>query len=93
MRVTHTLDWGRTPGGKRYAVCTCGWRAPARSKLTHGISDVRDHLGDLRRICAEQGWQWWMIKPLGLITVVPDELDDAQVAALGVSLPTVVGGP
>lgn len=72
-RVEHRLDWGVTPKTrKRYAVCSCGWRAPARTKLTHGLSDVRDHLADVKAKCAEQGWKWWMVKPLGLVTEEPD---------------------
>jgi hypothetical protein len=66
------MDWGRTPGGMRYALCTCGWRAPARRKLTHGMSDARDHVATIKRQCASQGWQWWMVKPLGIVTEEPD---------------------
>jgi hypothetical protein len=87
VRVEHRMDWGRTPAGKRYAVCACGWRAPARSKLTHGISDVRDHLGAVRRQCEAAGWAWWMITPSGLVTEVPDD----QVEIPGVALPHNVG--
>lgn len=81
VRVEHRIDWGQTPGTKkRYAMCTCGWRAPARSKLTHGISDVRDHLAEVKKRCAEQGWKWAMIKPNGLVTEEPDPpVEDARV--------------
>lgn len=91
VRVTHTMDWGRTPSGRRYALCSCGWRAPARAKLTHGMSDARDHLADVRRRCEAQGWSWWMVKPLGIVTEEPGEGDD-QGEDHGVSLPPVVGG-
>lgn len=71
------MDWGRTPAGKRYASCSCGWRAPARTKLTHGMSDVRDHLSLLRRQAQAQGWQWAMIgHGMGLV------LDDDPTATL-----------
>jgi hypothetical protein len=75
VKVEHRMDWGRTPGGKRYASCSCGFRAPARSRLTHGMSDVRDHLSALRRQAAAQGWSWSMIgHGMGLV------LDDDPVA-------------
>lgn len=93
MRVEHRFDWGRTPKGKRYAMCTCGWRAPARAKLTHGMSDVRDHMAAVKRQCAAEGWRWWMVDTVGLVTEEPargrviDQVEDD-----GVSLPTDVGG-
>jgi hypothetical protein len=68
VRVVHKFDWGQTPAGKRYATCSCGWRAPTRSKLTHGISDVRDHLAAIKAQCAAQGWQWWMLGRDSLVT-------------------------
>jgi hypothetical protein len=54
--MRHTPDWGQTPTGKRYAVCSCGFRAPARAKLTHGLSDIRDHFAEVKREAAEKGW-------------------------------------
>lgn len=89
MRVTHEMDWGQTPGGKRYARCSCGWRAPVRSKLTHAMSDVRDHLSGIRRQCKEAGWAWWMVKG-GLVTEEPDPSDLEELAGPGVSLPADV---
>ena len=93
--MEHRLDWGVTPKTrKRFAVCTCGWRAPARSKLTHGISDVRDHLRDVKAECAAQGWRWSMIKVGGLVVEKPDPAAaPAEIAeSSGVSLPRVSAG-
>jgi hypothetical protein len=94
-RVTHAMDWGQTPSGKRFAACSCGWRAPVRSKLTHGMSDVRDHLRDVRKRQDELGLGWWMVRGAGLVTeeLEPeDELArDQVVGEPGVSLPHDVG--
>jgi hypothetical protein len=86
MRVSHRVEWGKTPSGKRYAACSCGWRAPARTKLTHGLSDVRDHLGDVRRRCEAQGWTWRMVKGGTLVTEEPDEPSPKIVCDTPVSL-------
>ena len=52
----HELSWGQTPATqKRYAQCSCGWRAPVRAKLTHGMSDIRDHLAVIWRELNEVG--------------------------------------
>jgi hypothetical protein len=72
-RVEHRMTWGETPGGRRYALCSCGFRAPVRSKLTHGMSDVRDHLRDVRERCRAAGWRWEMVRSLGLVTFEDDE--------------------
>jgi hypothetical protein len=72
VRIVHKLDWGKTPGGKRYARCGCGWRAPARTKLTHGISDVRDHMAQVKAECAAKGWSWSMISGGSLVTESAD---------------------
>jgi hypothetical protein len=94
VRVEHRLDWGRTTAGKRFAVCSCGWRAPARSKLTHGMSDARDHLAAIRAQCAAQGWQWWMVKPLGMVTEEPDpESAGGELAGVVDQAPEVVRNP
>jgi hypothetical protein len=73
------MDWGRTPAGKRFAACSCGWRAPARSKLTHGISDARDHLVDVRARQAAIGREWWMVAG-ALVTEEPEPGEELGIA-------------
>lgn len=91
MRIEHRMDWGMTPRTrKRYAMCSCGFRAPARAKLTHGISDARDHLAEVRRECGRQGWRWSNLKVRGgLAVVVEYEIPTSA----GVSRSTAVSGP
>lgn len=45
----HDPDWEVTKTGKRRPVCSCGWKAPIRSKLSHSVSDIRDHLFEVYR--------------------------------------------
>jgi hypothetical protein len=72
MRVTHRMEWGTTAAGKRFAACSCGWRAPARKKLTHGMSDVRDHLAAVKAAQKAAGREWWMVAGAGLVTDEPE---------------------
>ncbi len=82
--VEHQLDFGKTKGGKRYAVCVCGWRRPPRPKLTHVVSDYRDHAAEIKIDARNRGWAFSV---QGLVVTVVElrevvEMPDTPAPAL-----------
>lgn len=51
----HDLGVGRTPTGKPFAQCSCGWRGQWRSKFTHVTGDARTHVGQVAKQLRAEG--------------------------------------
>ncbi len=77
--VQHSLGYGerKVAGGrsKFHASCSCGWHKPVRAKLTHVMSDLRDHSGQVVREAMSSGYRIRRGEGLSVTVEIPDTPD------------------